>query len=218
MDRTVAIVGNGPSDLIPDLQLIPEAADIDVWIGADRGALTILQNNLPLHYAVGDFDSVSAAEKDRIKQAAKTFQIYPEEKDWTDLELAVQIAHDLQPAHLYLFGLSGGRFDHTLINLQLLVKLLEHNISAVMVDKQSQVMATRPGLHTVNDEPCYPHVSFIPHTEWVTGLTLDGFYYPLKNADISWGSTLCISNKLVRNSGTFSFKSGILLIVKSRDL
>jgi thiamine pyrophosphokinase len=63
----------------------------------------------------------------------------------------------------------------------------------------------------------FPTISFIPITKEVFGLTLEGFYYPLKGAKIKMGSTLSISNKLIRNNGTFSFEDGIVLVVRSRD-
>ena len=43
----------------------------------------------------------------------------------------------------------------------------------------------------------------MPVTEIVEGITLLGFKYPLTNKKIEWGSTLCISNELVEEKGTF---------------
>lgn len=40
----------------------------------------------------------------------------------------------------------------------------------------------------------------------VIGITLSNFYYKFTNDTILWGSTLCISNKLLKEKGTFSFK------------
>ena len=51
----------------------------------------------------------------------------------------------------------------------------------------------------------------------VENLTLLGFKYPLSNRHISFGSTLCISNELISEYGTYSFTSGILLTIRSKD-
>lgn len=74
-----------------------------------------------------------------------------------------------------------------------------------------------PDLYKVSKDEQYPYISFIPYTKHVKGLTLTDFYYPLVDKDISWGSTLCISNKLTTNNGTFFYKEGILLLIKSRE-
>lgn len=49
-------------DVLQDIQ-----AD-DVLIGADRGALFLVEHGIRPHLAVGDFDSVSPEELDNIKQ------------------------------------------------------------------------------------------------------------------------------------------------------
>jgi thiamine pyrophosphokinase len=61
------------------------------------------------------------------------------------------------------------------------------------------------------------YVSFIPISHEVHGITLEGFKYPLKNCHIHLGSTLCISNELINELGTFSFHDGIILMIRSRD-
>lgn len=210
----VAIIGSGPDDLIPDLSKYREK--IDVWIGADRGALIILQNELALDYAVGDFDSVNETELHIIKKKSTHFEQFPVEKDETDLELAIRKALSLKPSTIYLMGVTGGRIDHTLINIQLLNSLEQKNIHGVIVDEYNIIEQFEPGTYTLLLEEFYPNVSFVPLTTEVEGITLKGFYYPLTEATLKMGSTLSISNKLIANSGTFSFTKGIVLVVRSR--
>ncbi|WP_164669050.1 thiamine diphosphokinase [Virgibacillus doumboii] len=211
----IGIIGGGPSSLIPDLSVYRN--EIDIWIGADRGALTLADNNMQLDYAVGDFDSITEIEKQRLKQRAKSFEAHPVEKDQTDLEIALGKAYDLQPEKIYLFGVTGGRLDHALINIQLLFSIVNHQIQGIIVDKQNQLELTFPGEYNVTHNDEYPNISFVPYSRFVKGLTLNGFYYPLTDQTVSWGSTLCISNKLLSNNGTFSYEEGILLLIKSRD-
>jgi thiamine pyrophosphokinase len=212
---TVAIVGNGPSDLIPNLSEFQ--SEIDCWIGADRGALSIIKNNIPLDYAVGDFDSVTSSELETIEGYAKSIELFPIEKDQTDLELALSIAFSLNVTRIYFFGVTGGRMDHTLINIQLLNQIINQGIQGYIIDKHNHLELFYPGTYTVTFDSLYPTISFIPITREVIGLSLEGFYYPLKKARIMMGSTLSISNKLIRNNGTFSFEDGIVLVVRSRD-
>src|SRR5690606_14886107 len=128
--KSVAIIGNGPPNLIPDLSAYQ--THVDSWIGADKGAVRVIEQQLELSYAVGDFDSVSKSELLRIKESAKNFQQHNVEKDETDLELALKIAFSLNPTTIYFFGVTGGRLDHTLINIQLLTQVINKQTRGII--------------------------------------------------------------------------------------
>ncbi|WP_405102287.1 thiamine diphosphokinase [Oceanobacillus sp. FSL H7-0719] len=212
---TIGIVGNGPEHLIPDLSLYKDK--VDFWIGADRGALLLVKNELPVHVAIGDFDSTDAEELEMIKSNAFHFERFPKEKDETDFELAINKAISLGTDEILLFGATGARIDHELINIQLLHTIANQGIKGIIIDSSNHIEWTEPGVHTIEKDAAYPVVSFIPFTEYVSGITLEGFYYPLNKANIRMGSTITISNKLIKESGTFSYERGILLVIKSRD-
>ncbi|MCD5322638.1 MULTISPECIES: thiamine diphosphokinase [Pontibacillus] len=214
--KGIAIVGGGPGEHIPALHRYKE--EELTWIGADRGAITLVNEGISPDYAVGDFDSVSKEELEEIKHSSKEFTKHPAEKDETDLEIAVRKALSLEAEVIYFFGVTGGRLDHALTNLQILAPLENQGIKGVVIDKGNWVECKSPGRHEVFNDPDYPNISFIPFTPEVRGLTLGGFYYPLENAYVPWGSTLCVSNKLISEKGTFSFEHGILLLIKSRDV
>ena len=92
--------------------------DFDVFVGVDAGSLFLLQHQLPLDLAIGDFDSVSQADFRQIEQAAKELILAPAEKDDTDLELALKTVFERYPqAQAKVFGALGGRIDHLLSNL-----------------------------------------------------------------------------------------------------
>lgn len=213
--KTVAIMGSGPLNHIPNLQLYQN--DIDLWIGADRGSLTLIEHSIHVDCAVGDFDSINRDQRKIIEHNASQFESYPAEKDQTDIEIALWKAFELKPDKIYLFGVTGGRLDHALINIQLLYTIVKQGIEGVIIDKWNQLALTMPGSYTVEKNKYFPHISFVPCTHYVKGLSLDGFYYALEKTDISWGATRCISNKLLSNFGTFSYEEGILLLVKSCD-
>ncbi len=211
----IGIVANGPMDMLPDLREYKEV--VDLWIGADRGAFVLIEADLDVDYAVGDFDSVNASEMALIKQTAGSFKQYPVEKDETDLEIAIKLALENKPCMIYLFGVTGGRLDHTLINIQLLYQIVQAGVRGLLVDRLNQVELTYPGTYKVVHDPNYPMLSFIPFSEHIHELKLSGFYYKLVDAMLTWGQTLCLSNKLIANNGTFSYREGILLLVKGRE-
>ncbi|SET84183.1 thiamine pyrophosphokinase [Salinibacillus kushneri] len=213
----VGIVGGGPEDMIPALYMYNENM---IWIGADRGNLYLLNQRIIPNYAVGDFDSITKDEWKKLQTKVKNIKTYPVEKDQTDLELALKRAIDMNPEQIYMFGVTGGRLDHELINIQLLYQLsnLNGQIRGMIIDKKNHIELKRAGVHIVEYDEKYGNLSLIPQTPQIKNLTLKGFYYPLTNATLEFGSTLSTSNRLIGKKGTFSFDEGILLVVRSDDV
>ena len=60
-------------------------------------------------------------------------------------------------------------------------------------------------------------VSFLPIFKSCTGVTMEGFKYPTDNLDFDLGSTRGVSNEVESDKGIIKIKSGISLVIKSRD-
>jgi thiamine pyrophosphokinase len=211
----IHIVAGGPEEFIPNLKEYHENETL--WVGVDRGTLYLLNNDLVPTQAFGDFDSIAEEEWLFIKSKVEHIDVYPSEKDATDMEIAFNWALQQQPRIIRIFGATGGRLDHYMANIQLLLKTGLTSIEIEIIDKKNLVTVKRPGTYKVDHLKHYRYVSFVPISEEVRGLSLYGFKYPLNNCHITWGSTLCISNELIDSSGTFSFASGILMMIRSRD-
>ena len=141
------------------------------------------------------------------------------EKDETDMELALNWTLKQRPEKIRIFGATGGRIDHTFGNVQLLIQAIQNEIrvDVEIIDQQNIIFVKKPGEYKIEKMDDKKYVSFIPISNDVKGLTLKGFKYPLNDRHIQVGSTLCISNEIVNDCGTFSFSEGILLIVRSTD-
>ena len=63
----------------------------------------------------------------------------------------------------------------------------------------------------------YKYVSLIPLTTNVTGVTLKGFKYLLKNATLTIGESVGVSNEQIEKKATIELKEGILICIRSRD-
>ncbi|MCA1053468.1 thiamine diphosphokinase [Rossellomorea aquimaris] len=211
------IVAGGPTKYIPELKSYDSSGV--KWIGVDRGVYTLLESGLEPSAAFGDFDSVSGEEWSLIKERVKTVNTYQPEKDETDLELALNWVLTQIPDSIKIFGATGGRLDHFMGNLQLLMQrdLLQSGVKTEVIDVQNHLRVVKAGEYTVHENPSRKYISFVPVTDSVGELTLSGFKYPLNNRNIFRGSTLCISNELIQSTGTFSFTNGILMVVRSSD-
>ncbi|WP_338469862.1 thiamine diphosphokinase [Niallia sp. XMNu-256] len=213
----IHILAGGPVELLPDLSVFIK--DEVTWIGVDRGVYTLLEHGIKPNIAFGDFDSISQEELQEVeKEVAQLYQFYPE-KDETDMELALNWAIDQEPEKIRIFGATGGRLDHMFGNLQLLIGALKKDakLDIEMIDQQNIIFVKAPGTYKVGKSNDKKYISFIPITSEVNGLTLKGFKYPLNDRHIPLGSTLCISNEILMDNGTFSFSDGILMIVRSTD-
>ncbi|MBM7618946.1 thiamine pyrophosphokinase [Bacillus tianshenii] len=211
----IKIVAGGPPENIPAFGA--DTSETVTWVGVDRGVHYLLEQNIIPSKAFGDFDSVTAAELAEMKRKITDLDLYPSEKDETDTELAVNWAMAQNPASITMFGVTGGRLDHFLGNVQLMLKGIQNGITIEIQDKQNKLILVKPGQYPLKKDKNLPYISFLPISPAVSGITLDGFKYPLKNRNIKWGDTLCISNELDTENGTFSFKDGILMMIRSRD-
>lgn len=188
----------------------------DVLIGADRGALFLVRHGLRPAVALGDFDSVTAAEREEIRRGSDAFvDCDPVRKDWTDTEMAFDTALERQPDEIVLLGALGSRFDHTLANAHLLRKGLEKGIDCTIVDACNEVRLIDRAAELVRGG--YTHVSLLPLTMQVTGITLHGFRYPLTDAVLTIGQSLGISNVIERERGGITIRDGLLLVIQSKE-
>jgi thiamine pyrophosphokinase len=210
-------MAGGPEEYLPSLE--PYQRKDSIWVGADSGVNYLLKRGIVPDAAFGDFDSVTGDDLTRFEEEIPNLKKFMPEKDETDMELAFNWALEQEPEGIHLFGASGGRLDHLLANIQLIVKPLLNGckIPIKIIDRKNIVSARMPGIFKVRRDSMKKYVSFIPATLTVSGLTLSGFKYPLENSHISVGSTLCISNELIEEYGTFSFSEGILIVIRSQD-
>ncbi|TKD71700.1 thiamine diphosphokinase [Pseudalkalibacillus hwajinpoensis] len=212
--KEIYIVAGGPVEDLP--QNLLEEKDVR-WVGVDRGVYTLLQNGILPEHGFGDFDSVTSKERAWMESHDLPFTVYPSEKDHTDLEIALDWAINENPEAITMFGVTGGRLDHSWMNVQMLIKGVKSHIRLALEDRLNRLEMKEPGFFVVKEDARFPYMSFLAFTPEVKGLTLDGYRYPLSNQTISWGSSLCISNELVKEKGSYSFTEGILLVVRSSD-
>ncbi|MEH7353067.1 thiamine diphosphokinase [Neobacillus drentensis] len=213
----INILAGGPVELLPDLTEFE--AENAIWVGVDRGVFHLLKRNIKPAIAFGDFDSVSQEELHFIESKVTELKRFKPEKDETDMELALNWALDQEPRTIRLFGATGGRLDHLFANVHLLLNPLKekHSADVCLIDRNNIVFLKEPGSYKITRMKDKKYVSFVPLTLNVRDITLEGFKFPLKNRHISLGSTLCISNELINDYGTFSFSEGILIVIRSHD-
>ena len=188
----------------------------DLVIAADGGQEHLRKAGLNSHILLGDFDSIDNAELEEIK-AKKSSELitFPKEKDYTDLELAINLAIERGATNIVLLGACGTRLDHTTANIHLLYKLLENNIDGYIEDEHNRIYLINKTL-TIKKQDGYK-VSILPLPPFAGGVTTKGLSYELYDAKLVFGTGRGISNEFCDETAIISLKEGLLLVIISRD-
>ncbi len=156
---------------------------------------------------VGDFDSY---ENPHLE--TETI-VLPCKKDDTDTVFAVKEALDRGFHEFLLVGVIGGRLDHTLGNVSLLLMLDARGKAAVAVDDYSEmeIVSNRP----VQISDHYAFFSLLNISGTAQGINIRNAKYPLTDAEITCEYQYGISNEaLPGRIAEVSVERGRLLLIK----
>lgn len=190
---------------------IVEICENDYVICADGGYDHAKKFNIIPDLLVGDFDSLKSPIDPEIEIIT-----FPSEKDDTDTGLCISTALQKGFRQLVIIGGMGGRFDHAMANIQIMLKAAEQSASVVMTDKHnfatilinSQLKIPKKNGH---------HLSIFSLSEESQGVTVTGVKYPLHNHTLTYNFPLGVSNEFLQPEACVSVKKGKLLIVLSTE-
>ena len=214
MDNTRAVVfANG--ELINPQAVHTLLQPNDMLVAADGGYLHMQKLGLQPHLLIGDLDSLPASEVESLREAGVELEIYPREKDATDLELALARVAARGVHEIRVVAALGGRLDQTLANLYLLEMDELKGIDVRLDDGHEEILIIRHKA-TVSGTPG-DTLSLLSMEGCSKGITTQGLKYPLK------GETLCpsrsrgISNVMLEPEAVIEVRSGALLCIHTRQ-
>lgn len=212
---TLLLMLGGPIDQLPPDWL----SFTGQWVGVDRGTLHLLQHDVTPIFAVGDFDSLTAAEFAQVRAQVDQLHQAPAEKDDTDTELAVKLALARpQVTAVTLVGATGGRLDHLLANLFIPTQPRFQADAAKLhlVDAENWVDFYPAGEWQIMPRPGYRYIGFVPLTA-VTGLSIGGAKYALTDwssqTPYAWASNEFVGEQPI----TIRWQQGVIAAIYSRD-
>jgi thiamine pyrophosphokinase len=159
-------------------------------------------------------DSLDAASQDALARSGAEVRIYPAQKDWSDLELALGEALAQKPDVVVILGALGERLDHELTNIHLLERGLEARIPVTLVEGSERVRMV-DGSCTLDDASVGDRVSLVPISEAVR-LTAIGLAYPLHGDVLRRASSRGVSNSVAALPVQIDVESGRLLVLHNR--
>ena len=201
-----ALIGLGGDAPEPAL-LAACAGQADLTIAADSGLAAFDAAGLAPDLLIGDMDSIDPALLERYGNL-------PQErlccvKDDTDGVHALDTAIARGAKRITLLGALGGRLDHALANLMLLVRAHRAGVFAEILGEGVRVNRV-PGeavLHGAKGDT----VSFLPLGD-ARGVTLTGFFYPLDRHDLHSDYPLGVSNVVTQDEAAVFVQDGDLLM------
>lgn len=182
----------------------------DYVICTDGGYDIAVKHRISPNLLLGDFDSIASNIPSDIE-----IEKYPPEKDFTDLEITVKKAIELNASNVEILGGIGGRLDHTVANLQILSHYSMFFGSLIMYDGKNKCFIAKNGKNIIPYERD-SYLSIFSLSEKCEGITFENVRYPLKNHTLTRSFPLGVSNEFINEkSASLSVKSGTLLTVIS---
>lgn len=207
-----AILANGR--LVGGADLRRRLRWAEMVICADGGLRAARRIRVRPDVAIGDFDSAAPALVKWARSAGAVMIPHPVEKDKTDAELALDYAIKRGAREIDFFGALGGRLDHLLANVELMIAA-EPRARLRIVDGKTEAFLVRG--RTALDARRGDLVSLLSLSRRSSGITTKGLKYPLRNATLRAGSTLGISNEIVSLPASVTVGAGRLLLVVTRN-
>jgi thiamine pyrophosphokinase len=208
--KRIIIFANGD---LPDLEKARALLrDDDFIIAADGGTRHALALGLTPKTIIGDMDSLPANFD--ISKFDDDVILYPQDKNETDLELAIQHALTLYPEQIIILAAFGGRLDQTLANIALLSDIQRSTFNVRLDDGIEEVFFCHEQVQINGSSGDI--VSLIPWQGEVTGIVTTNLKWRLQDETLYPQKTRGISNEMIDNTATVQIKSGLLLIVHRR--
>ena len=205
-----AFIYTGGTVRIESITEHPKADDL--CIAADQGYHTAKALGERIDLLLGDFDSIGSVPGDEGME----IQRVPAEKDYTDTQLAVEIALERGADEIIIIGGLSGRLDHTLSTLAILEDLNTRGVYCTITDGQNRVRYMKSTSTLIARSP-YKYLSLIAADEVVKGVDIEGCKYPLKKATLRRSHQFAVSNEITGNVAFISVKKGGVFIIESRD-
>ena len=212
MSEEIVVVVSGGDAPAPRAALaVPLGSPV---IAADKGLEHALALGLDVTAAVGDFDSASPEAVAVAEAAGVRVERHPEEKDATDLELALDLAMTMSPRRILVLASAGGRLDHLLSAALLLAseRYAHAQIDAFVGEARVDVLRGERELE-LEGEPG-ELVTLLAVNGPAEGVTTEGLAYPLRGETLEPGSSRGVSNVFAVDRARVTVERGVVLAVR----
>ncbi len=202
--RTFIFLGGGMSDKsFYRNHIRASKAAGDTIICANGGYRVASSLGVRPDIVIGDLDSVS---ENKIEDGIEVVR-YPQEKDFSDFELALQRAVDSGTESVFVYGALGGRPDHQIINILL---LSNSPVPATFIEEHALLYNVSDSLNITGRNGCICTLLTLGYGCRVRQMT--GFRYRLDNEEL-FPSSRGLSNVIESDNAHIAVSSGTLIVI-----
>lgn len=221
--KAYALLGGPKAEWPEDIVEIFKSAknQHDLLVGVDRGSILLQELGFIPDLAIGDFDSLKTQELAKVEHLVKDVRYSNPIKDYTDSEQMLEVVFDeYQVSSLVIVGATGGRMDHLLLNLMMLLnpKFKPYAERVEFLDKQNLIKYYASGKHFIPYQPYkYFGLGWFPE---IKELTIRGARYDIANYNCDYPKVFSSNEFLPRSEGfELSFSSsGLVCLILARDI
>jgi len=208
----IVIFANGN---LPDLDKARAILRPDDFIlCADGGTRHALGLGLTPNLVIGDMDSIESHEWKHLENTGVPVELFPHDKNETDLELAINKALEVKPMRVIILAALGGRMDHTLANISLLADPRLASVDIRLDDGVEEILFCRDQVQVHGSSGDF--VSLIPWGSPVRGVQTENLKWQLTNEILYVEKTRGVSNEMTDKTASVKIGSGLLLVVHTR--
>ena len=219
--QRIIIFANGEIPNLENARLLLHSDDHVIC--ADGGTRHALALGLTPNLVIGDMDSLEKDQWQKIEKAGVPIELFPRDKNETDLELALNRAIELEPQEIIIVGALGGRLDQTFGNTALLsdvrLSTLRHGSGPAfnirLDDGVEEIFFCRDQVEVRGRSGDI--VSLIPWGNLVQGVQTQNLKWPLHNETLYPEKTRGISNQMTGDVASIKIESGLLLVIHRRE-
>jgi thiamine pyrophosphokinase len=212
MNRILILANGELPDIAKARSLLQRTDHIICADGGTRHALTL---NVKPDLIIGDLDSAEAQELQRFQESGVPIESFSQDKNETDLELAINRAVELNPREIIIIAALGGRLDQTLANIALLTDLQLSTFNMKLDDGVEEILLCRDQVKVQGRSGDI--VSLIPWQGEVTEVQTTNLKWALRKETLYPDKTRGISNEMTDETASISIGSGLLLVVHRRQ-
>jgi thiamine pyrophosphokinase len=209
-----AIFLNGAPD--PPGLLRRVAGRADLVVAADGGARYALDAGVAPDLVVGDMDSLGERGTREAEVSGALLERHPVRKDKMDGHLAVLAARERGATSADLLCAAGGRYSALFAVPHIMLAAERIGLRTTLLAGWGQAFVLEEGERPIAGDS-QDSVSVFPFTGPATGVTLEGFGYPLEDARLEVGDTLGFHNELAGRTGRVSVGEGALLVIHETE-
>ena len=213
-NRAVIVAGGSfsPQSIKKLCSQLPDGSRPNFIIGCDRGASYLLDAHIAPDLVVGDLDSIGTESLNKIIAANIPVESFPTDKDFSDLELAVEAAIERGYSDIVVTCALGRRTDFMLANCVLLLRHKSESLTLSIIEDREEIYPCYTNRPVIITEKKSRTFSIVPYGH-KNVVSIEGARWNLNYEPVEIGYSRLVSNIAAEQTLTVTFHEGCGLLV-----